>query len=234
MHNILALFSQPDDLALEEIIIVGAGKFGVKAYEKLSKKYSQARITIVDNNAGALQKIQVSRNITFVEDDALGFLTKNLEIFSNAWLVPAIPLHVACECIVRRLKYKSYKVTPEALPPEFKSKLPNVFIQEGRDDLVFTSFANFICPDNCPEPSEKCTYTGEPRKGNLYEVIANLLASFSLSGVVIRSFQLSPGIGGYPLRNIIEAISFVEGLDKAIVATACKCHGVINAFCIKK
>ena len=51
--------------------------------------------------------------------------------------------------------------------------------------------------------------------------------------LVIRSFQLAAGVGGLRLRDLLSV------LDKActsktpiLLATACRCHAVINTFII--
>jgi hypothetical protein len=92
------------------------------------------------------------------------------------------------------------------------------------------SHANFICPDDCPEPDDYCTITGESRPPALY----NMLAGLNMPGfhsTCIVSSQLAPGQGGYQWRTLLRALEDVKAHPgKVLVSTACKCHGVIHAL----
>jgi 6-phosphogluconate dehydrogenase (decarboxylating) len=49
---------------------------------------------------------------------------------------------------------------------------------------------------------------------------------------VIRSRQLAPGLGAYRVRDLKELLGKVSeaGKGKWLVATACKCHGIVTAL----
>ncbi|MEJ5301610.1 MAG: hypothetical protein WHS38_11540 [Thermodesulforhabdaceae bacterium] len=252
MATIKTFFIQPE-ISTKDLFIIGAGAFGKRALERLSAKYPNAYITVVDDSDESLsnlhhiikkQEALYSPPIRTIKGDGVEVLTQYEKIAQpDTWIIPAIPVHVAGEWIVKKLKQKGYDISPDSIPEELRARLPNPFVLEGRNDLLFASIASFICPDNCPEPPEKCTHTGKPRPGNLYEVIAKVIPE-TRSALIFRSFQLAPGVGGYPALYLMEGLKYLEKLILSpkkydsiekntlslIIATACRCHGVISAF----
>jgi len=250
MAIIKTFFTQPE-ISPKDIFIIGAGTFGKKALERLSSKYPTSHITIVDRSEEALSNLSrnnpYSASFRIIKGDGVETIVQNKKIIQpETWVIPAIPVHVASEWIVRKLMYKGYNLNPAPIPEDLQTKLPNPFIMAGRNDLLFISVASFICPDNCPEPPEKCTHTGKPRTGNLYEMIADAIPE-PWSALVFRSFQLSPGVGGYPALYLMEGLKTLEELGLSIpnqrvgliprnaghpliIATACRCHGVVSAL----
>ena len=117
------------------------------------------------------------------------------------------------------------------VPREVKRRLP--FTWEGKEGSLLVSFADFTCPDDCPEPDGYCTVTGESREETLF----GLLRGLDIEGYrvhVIQSRQMAPGLGGYDCLAL-------SGLKKAIlrpgggnwlIGTACKCHGTITALAV--
>jgi hypothetical protein len=64
----------------------------------------------------------------------------------------------------------------------------------------------------------------------LFELIQNIKVP-GYKTLVIRSHQLAPGVGGYQLSTLWRLLEVVKSSEKNIlVATACRCHGVINAL----
>ncbi|MCX7822222.1 MAG: NAD-binding protein [Syntrophobacterales bacterium] len=238
MAIIKTFFTQPQS-PVSNIFIIGAGAFGRKALERLSKKYPESVITVVDNSKETLDllfdNITSHFRIKTLHGDGIEILTWH-DADPDLWIIPAIPIHVAREWLNRKLSYKGIIIESTPLPKEMLEKLPNPFRISGREDIVFVSIADFICPDNCPEPLEKCTHTGKPRPGNLFDMIASAVPN-PWSALVFRSFQLAPGVGGYPLSYLVEGMKTMEELysskeakNGVIIATACRCHGVINAI----
>ena len=104
----------------------------------------------------------------------------------------------------------------------------------GKGGVLYTSFATFRCPDDCDEPEGVCRVTRKDREANLYELIQRIeLPDYKT--LVVRSYQLTPGVGGYQLSTLWRLLQEVKSFDKKIlVATACRCHGVINALRFKR
>jgi hypothetical protein len=122
------------------------------------------------------------------------------------------------------------KTTP--IPEEVIMSLPNVF--KGKMSEIYMSIADFICPDNCPEPEEFCTHTGKKRPFTLYKKLESI-KYYNFRSVVVRSRQLSPGIGGYSPGALFHALDVIkDSTIPVLLSTACRCHGVMHAFGLEK
>jgi hypothetical protein len=210
-------------------LIIGAGKFGAKAAERLHSKRPGARLTIVDQNMEALSRLSHLQVEQVCHEG--GSL---LKVFLDTeplpeWIIPAVPIHLAFEWV--RLKMSEHgclEVFP--VPAEIEAVLPNPV--RGTDGQLFISYADFVCPDNCVEPFDRCTFTGKPRKGLLYKKLEGI-SYRDFTSVVIRSHQLAPGVGGYRPEALKESLGkIVESKGPVLYSTACLCHGVIHAFTI--
>ena len=207
-------------------LIIGCGRFGSRAAEKLFQKDSRSKIIVVDKSKKALQKISRLPVETVVRD-GVSYLD---QFFSKVqkidYIIPAVPLHLAFEFILSQLKPLGAK--RNRIPPI--SGLPNPVI--GKTGDLYTSLANFLCSEDCPEPARYCTATGEKREKPLYQMLKNLKGPFESK--VIRSEQLGPGIGGFrprALLNLLEDIKRKKNSGRSIlVSTASRCHGVTSTL----
>ena len=209
--------------------IIGGGKFGIKSAEAAIKKYPGADITVIDKNSEVCRRV-LNLSFNSVCMEGIKYLTDNLKRNDVPdWIIPVIPVHVAYEWIRIQLSGK-YSVVPVDIPEELAATLPNPL--RGKDGALYISFADFICPDNCPEPAKICTYTGKPRLGILHEKLASIHYN-GFCSVVVQSRQLSPGVGGYTPEDLYAALEKIKHADTpCLLSTACRCHGVMNAFTI--
>ncbi len=211
---------------MDYVWILGAGHFGALAARRISKRNPGKSILVIDEDYDKLQELK-SLPISLQEEDVLDFLARN---FSNPpeWIVPAVPIHVAFEWLMDELKRNDINVTRLDVPEDVDKQVPNPYRMNSR--TLYASFADFVCPDNCSEPKDICTKTKQPRKGNLFEVLAKIdIAGYK--PVVLRSHQLAPGVGGYTpeaMKEVYERV--LESPGKYLVATSCRCHGVIDAL----
>jgi hypothetical protein len=147
----------------------------------------------------------------------------------DAWIVPAVPVHVAYQWIRRAYRdHPKRFIRPVEVPEDVDRWVLNPYRVPG--GTVYSSIASFICPDACIEPEKMCPYTKSSREWDLFERIAQI-PSDGFDLVVFRSFQLAPGVGGYPALHLKKALDFVDRKSGAyLIATSCRCHGVIDAF----
>ncbi|MDP2863355.1 MAG: potassium transporter [Desulfobacterales bacterium] len=208
--------------------IIGSGKFGVRAAEILYQKHPSARITLVDSNPESLAGLNLPCKI--VCTDGIGFLVEALESGEMPdWVVPCIPVHLAFRWLAKSL-LPACHLEVLRVPESLIYQLPNPF--RGPNLELYVSFADFLCPEDCPEPTERCTATGRPRKGEMFRFLAETDAS-PYKMVVLQSRQLAPGVGGYTPAAMFEARNRVCNSGSEILfATACRCQGVINALSI--
>jgi hypothetical protein len=145
----------------------------------------------------------------------------------DLWIIPAVPVHVGFEWVANELG-KVAVVRRITVPGEVDSKVPNPV--RGPAGTLYASFATFICPDHCSEPEEICTFTGKGRLGNLYDIFGAVSVS-GFDAAVLRSWQLAPGVGGYPARSLRELLAGVyQKPGGYLLATSCRCHGVMDAL----
>ncbi len=214
-----------EPLPRDACLIIGAGHFGHRAIKLLSEE--SRPLLVVDVNEACLAGAG-GPGLRWIPCDGIRFLVNNHHLLNPGnIIVPAIPLHLAFEWLKRYLGEK-YKVEKISVPPEARGPLPHTW--EGSEGSLLVSYADFVCPDNCPEP-EYCTVTGERRDRPLFQLLRNLtLPGFRT--LVIRSHQLAPGLGGYKVADLTDAAARVAqgGAGKWLLGSACRCHGVLTAM----
>ncbi len=205
---------------MKTIWIIGAGKFGINAARTLA---AHAGILLIDKDAAVCRKAE-SQGFDTVCADGVEYLS--LHLGKDAMpdqIIPCVPIHLAYQWIKKKILMRRINIPINVIP-----LLPNPM--PGKEGELYLSYADFICPDNCPEPAELCTYTGKARKGSLYKLLESLSCD-DITSVVIRSRQLAPGVGGYSPQALFDALESVRKAKTPILfSTACRCHGVLHAF----
>lgn len=216
---------------MKDIWIIGGGQFGLKAAKKLSRNNPEIDITVVDKDSTICSQIE-KLSFRAVCMDGIKYLVENLkDPDCPKWIVPAIPVHVAYEWIISKLPGK-YHLEPRDVPDDVAKLLPNSM--KGDNGELYISNADFICPDDCPESEEICTYTGKQRPGILHNVLATIQHK-KICSIVVRSLQLLPGVGGYAPQDLFKALSEIAvSATPVLLSTACRCHGVMHAFKISE
>jgi hypothetical protein len=207
--------------------IIGGGHFGCRAARKLRQAHPAAEILIIEKNPAVCKGLE-RRGTSVICADGIAYLDTHLESPDPPdWVVPAAPVHVAFEFVRRRLAGEG-RLQKVPVPESLIRRLPNPL--QGSDLTQYASNADFICPEDCPEPADVCTYTGQPRPCTLYRELEQAEIEGTLS-IVVRSRQLLPGVGGYRPGDLLHALEKIRTTDKTVVlSTACRCHGVIDAF----
>ncbi|BBO79699.1 hypothetical protein DSCO28_02650 [Desulfosarcina ovata subsp. sediminis] len=203
--------------------IIGAGHFGQIAVSRIRRHIPGASITVVDT----VTPTDRLEGVTTVLGDGIDWLGRMLtEAAAVDRIVPAIPVHVAAEWMSLKLRSR-YDIQPMAIPDHWLARMPHAM--PGKPGQVFVSHADFICPDNCPEPKDRCTHTGKPRPMDLFRLLAGLELDDVLT-IVLRSHQLQPGVGGLIPADMIHALDIAERSHRRplMIATACRCHGVVD------
>jgi len=206
--------------------IIGCGHFGGRAAEQLLKRDPHSKIIAIDKNAGAAKKLS-HLPIETIVDDGLSYLERFLSEGRRAdYIIPAVPFHLAYEFILLGSRPRGAKRVK--IPP--LSGLPNPEI--GKTGDLYTSFADFLCPEDCPEPAQYCTITKQKRPRSLYHVLEDLEGPFESR--VIHSRQLAPGVGGYSPAALLDLSKNIkkrmEPHRTILISTSCRCHGVTSAL----
>lgn len=213
-------------------LIIGCGRFGSRAAKEILRRNPLSKITVVDKSSKALRKVYPLPVWTVI-GDGRPYLDQFLsEGLSADYIIPAVPFHLAFEFILWRLK--AFGARKGKVPP--LPTLPNPIA--GKTGDLYSSFADFLCPEHCPEPSQYCTVTGKRRSKPLYKLLMEFQSE--LQSKVIRSEQLGPGVGGFRLEALLALTKEIEERMTSqqsgliLISTACRCHGVTSALSWKR
>jgi hypothetical protein len=209
-------------------LILGAGKFGRLALKRLTRQDAAASFVVVDQDPAALaRKLDGLPGRTPVQAEAVGFLVQHLRGDDRwDWIIPMVPVHVAFQWLLAGpLAGSAWQ--PAAAPERLAGLIPGA--RRGPYGELYLSRAQHLCPDDCAEP-EVCPVTGESRDLPLHQELAALkLAGYEIR--VIPSRQLAPGVGGYPPWRLLDLARDMGTLGgNVLIATACRCHGVIHGL----
>jgi hypothetical protein len=207
-------------------LIIGCGFFGGRAAKQLLKNKSHPKIIAVDKSPEAVEKLS-HLPIETIVDDGLSYLNQFLSEDQTAhYIIPSVPFHLAFEFILLRLKPFGAR---RAKVPSL-SGLPNP--ETGKTGDLYTSFADFLCPEDCPEPSRYCTVTRKKREKPLYDILRELKGPFKTR--VIISQPLAIGVGGFQPKELLALLEDVKkqknSRDLILISTASRCHGVTSAL----
>jgi len=213
-------------MKVSSYVILGGGHFGRLATERLLQEHPQANILVVDRQAKPLEAF-VSLPVQLSLGDGVSELDRLLKTgHSFDYVIPAVPFHVAFEYLLHNLKPLGARRSDVPPFPE----LPNALTGENGD--LYSSLADFLCPDDCAEPPFYCTVLGKRRENPLYQILADAFRSYESR--VIQSQQLAPGVGGFPTRILGDLLEDLRALamlgQPVLISTACRCHGVTSAF----
>ncbi len=209
--------------------ILGAGRFGQIAVERIIRHIPHATLIVVDQKSSTMD----GKNITTIREDGIEWLNRTLDPNASVdTIIPAIPVHVAADWLKLNLKHL-YHIHSLPIKDSWLTRLPHAM--RGTAGQAFVSHADFICPDNCPEPENLCTHTGKPRPMDLFRLLARFDVD-DLLPIVIRSHQLLSGVGGIYPAELLSALETVcnNSHRAMMIATACRCHGVVEFIRLEK
>jgi hypothetical protein len=208
------------------VFVIGAGHFGARAVKLLVSRLNSP-MWVVDSDERRLERLEGDSVHRFL-GEGVDFIAENFDRFRPSNLiVPAVPLHLASEWL-KTCSPTSLLIRNREVPAKIKLLMP--FSWDGNDGSLLLSYADFRCPDDCPEPEGYCTVTRKSRKMPLHR----LLESIQVTGYrvhILESRQMAPGVGGYRVEDLRQLYDRVRrgGRGRWLVGTACKCHGVVTA-----
>jgi hypothetical protein len=211
-------------------LILGAGKFGRLALERLAALDRTATFVVVDRDQEALAALAAAAGpgVQTVAADAVDFLTAHLrEDAPWDWIIPMVPTHVAFLWLLAGAAGGGWQ--PVAVP-EALMQLATLVGRDPDGGGIYLSRARHWCPDDCLELGDVCPVNGESRAVPLHQELAELVVpGFQVR--VLPTPQLASGIGGYTRRQLLDLardLTATEG--RVLVATACRCHGVMHGL----
>lgn len=215
-----------DSFSENDVLIIGAGHFGRRAASILTKK-SETKLWIVDKNDKSLAQLPDSHSNKIL-CDGVDFLVRHFHALGpKMTIIPALPLHLASEWL-KNFVQGEYEIRQIPISEELKELFPHCWV--GSEESLLVSYADFQCPEDCPEPADFCTVTKKRHESPLFERIRQIHLSDHRVHV-IQSHQLAPGLGGYrviDLEGLLESVR-EAGYGNWLIGTACRCHGTISA-----
>ena len=208
------------------VFVIGAGHFGARAVRLFVSRLNWP-MWVVDSNEKRLAQLEGNSVRTFL-GEGIDFITENFDRFHPSNLiVPAIPLHLASEWL-KTCSPTTLLIRSREVPAEIKPLVP--FAWDGRAGDLLASYADFRCPDDCPEPEGYCSVTRKRREMPLHRLLENIQVT-GYRVHILESRQLAPGVGGYRVEDLKQLYDRVRrgGRGRWLVGTACKCHGVVTA-----
>lgn len=210
----------------EIVWILGGGQFGARAVSQLQQRSASAAIVVIDPTPGNT----LPAEIELITEDGIHWLTKHFTQTARVdKIIPALPLHMLAEWLVRALAAtNNYVEMVDLQIGMFPGELHPMRLSPSQ---IALSYADFLCPEDCPEPKNLCTHTGLPRQAPMYSLLESLTYE-NLTPLVLRSRQFAPGVGGfYPddLWQFLERVKQHSGTP-LLIGTACKCHGIVDGI----
>jgi hypothetical protein len=208
-------------------LILGAGRFGRLALLRLARQDGAAAFLVVDRDPAVLAAARALKipRVETVLAEAVAFLVDHLSAEAPwDWLIPMVPVHVAWAWL-RAGPLRTWQEA--AVPAGLEAVAPVAW--RGPEGQLYLSRAAHRCPDDCAEP-EVCPVSGESREAPLFEALAALqLPGWAIK--VVPSRQLAPGVGGYRPQELIALAREPIAKDgRVLIATACRCHGVVHGL----
>jgi hypothetical protein len=196
-------------------IVVGGGKFGLKAAEFLLRE--RRDFIVLDSHPDC--EVAKKLGIKIKEAKAEKFV-EIAEKLNPEWIFPTVPVHLVAEVI------KDYfEPWNEVIDYILSGIPPKLVVSAGMGGIVLSYNRDNICIENCTSP-EVCPTTKIKRPCPMFEII-----SFAYpEAIVIVSHQIAPGLGAIKGFDFLEAVREAKKREKVVLATACSCHGVITAL----
>uniref|UniRef100_A0A7C4S8Y5 RCK N-terminal domain-containing protein n=1 Tax=Geoglobus ahangari TaxID=113653 RepID=A0A7C4S8Y5_9EURY len=201
-------------------VVFGGGKFGLKAVKWLID--NKRDFVVIDSNEDCLVRRKLK------EFDGKGeFLKGGVKELTEILLekkpelvFPTAPIHLAAALVKEFHKMEEWDEKVNCILSGLPSK---VIVSVGRGSVVVSYNRDATCLEDCSAP-DICPVTKIKKPAPMYELVRFAVPD----GFVIKSEYLEPGLGaikGDLLRELLESVG-----DRIVVATACRCHGVVTSL----
>jgi len=210
-------------------VIVGGGRFGVEAAKFLEKKGRS--YVVVDRNPDCVAvkelKLQKVESVGEVRDGRY-FIEGGVEVLPSLlrlepdYIFPTAPVHVAAEAVRVKFNLKPWNYVLDCIIANLPAR---VIVSAGRGSVVVSYNRDADCLEKCSAP-DVCPVTKLRKPCPMYELVRFAYPE----AFILISKQLEPGLGAIEGKDFAELMVQAEKSERIVVATACKCHGVITAL----
>ena len=211
----------------ETIWIIGCGQFGRRAIELLKESAPSSNIFVVDN----LPVNDLPEDIEIFCADGVEWFVENFTPDVTVHkIIPALPLHLAAEWLKKKLLAEHRLVQSIDISDKQLQHFPHPI--RLNPSCIIISHADFICPSNCSEPEDLCTYTQQRRPPPLYSLLETTIPE-NFTPLIVRSRQFARGVGGFFPEDLWHLLEHGRVLPEKplLIGTACKSHGIVDGLC---
>ncbi len=209
-------------------LVIGGGKFGCKAIEYLIERGRNFVVIDMNPECEAVKRFDLEMTTDtkhkgryFIQGD-ISKVLELIETLKPELVFPTAPIHIAAELARVKFNLKPWIEEVDRIIAGIPAK---VIVSCGKGTVVVSYNRDKKCLENCPAP-DICPVTKIKKPCPMYDLI-----SFAYpDAFVLISEQLKPGLGALKGRDLIEFLEFARDKQKFVVATSCKCHGVITAL----
>ena len=219
-----------------DLVVGGGAVQGCEPVKYLKKKHRDFVVVDTDPNCLAVERYGLKQVATvgstgefFLKGDLTTSLTLITEL-KPEYVFPTTPIHIVAELAKIKFKLEPWN---EAINPILPYLPEAVVLRAGRGELVVSFNRDKDCidkcesPQVCPSPKMKKPCTMD----RLRPCTMDKLMRFACpEGFILFSHTMSPGMGAFKGKEIIEFFDWAEKREKFVVGTACNCHGVFWGF----
>ncbi len=214
-------------------LIFGGGKFGCVAARYLLNR-SEPFIVIDEKEECLAAKTLPLKKIIPSEVSSINlsekyFLKGNVKIalslierLKPKYVFPTAPIHLAASLVAEKYGMLEWKEATEFLALRIPS---SIVISIGRATIVVSYNKDAVCQPECIAP-KVCPVTGLRKAHPIYALLKVAVPE----GIILRSYQLKPGLGAISGDELLNALKVCGQSDRVIIGTACECHGVVTAL----
>ncbi|WP_202320267.1 hypothetical protein [Archaeoglobus neptunius] len=212
-------------------VVVGGGRYGVEAARYLRERNRDFIVIDVSEDCTAVKELSLKVVPSLDEVDYGGefFLKGDVSILPDLvrnlrieYIFPTAPIHVAAEAVRRKYGFEPWYEVVDCIAAGLPTR---VVISSGRGSLVVSYNRDHECLEKCPAP-DICPVTKIRKPCPMHELVRYAWPD----AFVLVSHQLKPGLGGIEGRDFINVLREAEKRRNIVIATACRCHGVITAL----
>ncbi len=232
---------------MSTVVCIGGGMFGSKA--ALASRRRSAKVLVIDTNESC-QASKIADLITKDVDSILHAAPGEVRLFIGEgastlddilahWVpdlvVPASKGHLAAHLAVEHCRRQGRRLEPISPMQGLAGALPpgSVLISDDKLGVIVTSHMaqGKMCREDCEQP-EICPVSGTLIPSPMHHSIEE-----AFSGSVDRQFVMVTtgtgqfgGIKGSDLKVMLASLDDLKEGTTCGIATACRCHGIINLF----
>ncbi|AGK61094.1 hypothetical protein Asulf_01093 [Archaeoglobus sulfaticallidus PM70-1] len=201
-------------------VVYGGGRYGSDAVEYLISEKKQ--FIVIDENPNCLANTKFKLEQGRFVQGGIKELMDILERFEVERLFPTAPIHLSAAILMEKLELE---VWFEGINRVLSGIPAKIIVSSGKGSVVVSYNRDKLCKRNCESP-DICPVTGILKPCPMYRLL-----SFAIDdGFVVKSHQVKPGLGALNGKEIHEMLEWAEDRDEIVVATACRCHGVVTAL----